>query len=339
MKELLYYPGFEIKNEKWLKFALLYLDHIHPIIPYMWKDEKEYLNKRFLKIKTESDLISVERPEQIDTQIASHKAICELKEELRFQATKHGYKQAGADEFQRWRMPESQSRRFMLYDGKYDKTFFDYCISEKFGEKTSDGLLLSCDVAEFYMSCLAEAISMRTGLEMISSTTEHEKSLMRSAYWNKDDVKKALKAAQDELTIAVPINLDRIPLEQVLELRRRPDFIKERKAYIKATEELIKVRETGRRDYSMEEVLATNHAIIRLLYQALNIESNVAQIPLKIIQGVGIARLVEGALLTAKLPKDIKDIVGTMGTLRTHYYANRYVISLRNLSKDYRPVP
>ena len=27
MNELLYYPGFEIKNEKWLKFALLYLDH------------------------------------------------------------------------------------------------------------------------------------------------------------------------------------------------------------------------------------------------------------------------------------------------------------------------
>lgn len=50
MKELLYYPGFEIKNETWLKFALLYLDHISPIIPYINASEKDYLTPTFATV-------------------------------------------------------------------------------------------------------------------------------------------------------------------------------------------------------------------------------------------------------------------------------------------------
>ena len=68
MKELLYYPGFEIKNETWLKFALLYLDHISPIIPYINASEKDYLTPTFLKVKNNSDLISIKRPTPDDLQ-------------------------------------------------------------------------------------------------------------------------------------------------------------------------------------------------------------------------------------------------------------------------------
>lgn len=339
MNELLYYPGFEIKNEKWLKFALLYLDHIRPIIPYMCKPYDTYFSKTFLKISQETDLIQIERPEHSDTQQAGYKAICDLEGELNYLSRSRHYKQMGTDPLQRWRMTEKQSRYFTLYDGKYDETFFDYCIDEKLGEKTKEGLLLSSDVAEFYMSCLAEAVSMRTGLEMISNTGEHEKSLMRSAYWNKDDIKKELKVAQDELSILVPIDLDQIPLDQIIELRGQSDFIKERKAYIKATKELIELREHGQIDYSMEKKLQANRAIVQLLHQSLNIANDVIQIPLKIIQGAGIAPLIEGALSVTELPKHIKETAHTLETVGTYHHANRYLISLRNLPKYYNPAP
>ena len=189
------------------------------------------------------------------------------------------------------------------------------------------------------MSCLAEAVSMRTGLEMISNTGVHEKSLMRSEYWNTDDIKKELKVAQDELSILVPIDLDKIPLEQIIELRGRSDFVNERKAYIKATKELIELREHGQIDYSMEEMLQTNRTIVRLLHQSLNIANDVIQIPLKIIHGVGIAPLIEGALSVAELPKHIKETAHTLETVGTNHYANRYLISLRNLSNYYSPAP
>ena len=339
MNELLYYPGFEIKNKKWLKFALLYLDHIHPIIPYMCKSYDTYFSKTFLKISQKTDLIQIERPEYSDTQQAGHKAICELESELNYLSRSRHYKQIGTDPLQRWRMTEKQSRYFTLYDGKYDKTFFDYCIDERLGEETKEGLLLSSDVAEFYMSCLAEAVSMRTGLEMISNTGVHEKSLMRSEYWNTDDIKKELKVAQDELSSLGPRDLDKIPLEQIIELRGRSDFVNERKAYIKATKELIELREHGQIDYSMEEMLQTNRTIVRLLHQSLNIANDVIQIPLKIIHGVGIAPLIEGALSVAELPKHIKETAHTLETVGTNHYANRYLISLRNLSNYYSPAP
>ena len=33
MKELIYYPSFEVRNREWLKFALLYIENLNPIIP------------------------------------------------------------------------------------------------------------------------------------------------------------------------------------------------------------------------------------------------------------------------------------------------------------------
>jgi len=39
MQKLLYYPNFEMKNENFLKFALLYIDEIRPIIPIRAMDD------------------------------------------------------------------------------------------------------------------------------------------------------------------------------------------------------------------------------------------------------------------------------------------------------------
>lgn len=33
MRELIYYPSFEVRNREWLKFALIYLEYLDPIIP------------------------------------------------------------------------------------------------------------------------------------------------------------------------------------------------------------------------------------------------------------------------------------------------------------------
>lgn len=34
MKKVIYYPGFKAEDINWLKFALLYIDVLKPIIPY-----------------------------------------------------------------------------------------------------------------------------------------------------------------------------------------------------------------------------------------------------------------------------------------------------------------
>ena len=54
---MLYYPGFEVKDINWLKFALLYLDDLRPIIPQIPYTRENYLDSLTLKIMDSTDLI------------------------------------------------------------------------------------------------------------------------------------------------------------------------------------------------------------------------------------------------------------------------------------------
>lgn len=57
MKSIIYYPGFEVQNEKWLKFALLYFEELRPIIPDMLISENRYLSQTAIKIMQDTNLI------------------------------------------------------------------------------------------------------------------------------------------------------------------------------------------------------------------------------------------------------------------------------------------
>src|SRR5436853_588756 len=59
MQEFIYYPGFEVRDVNWLKFALLYLDKLDPIIP---ESGDEHLTEQYRRIMSETDLIEVHRP-------------------------------------------------------------------------------------------------------------------------------------------------------------------------------------------------------------------------------------------------------------------------------------
>ena len=63
MKDMIFYPGFEVKDETWLKFALLYLDCIRPIIPYTIAPKEEYISETFLRIMDETDPVHPYRPD------------------------------------------------------------------------------------------------------------------------------------------------------------------------------------------------------------------------------------------------------------------------------------
>src|SRR6185295_2420058 len=59
MDKLIYYPGFEIADVEWAKFALLYLDTLSPIIPIAGEN---HLSDTFHRLRDETDLLDVHRP-------------------------------------------------------------------------------------------------------------------------------------------------------------------------------------------------------------------------------------------------------------------------------------
>lgn len=72
---MLYYPEFEVNNINWLKFALLYLDDIQPIIPMLPYDKSEDLTPLTLDIMNSTDLIREYHPNYGEGNIASLKAM------------------------------------------------------------------------------------------------------------------------------------------------------------------------------------------------------------------------------------------------------------------------
>lgn len=340
MKELLYYPGFEVKDETWLKFALLYLDHISPIIPYINAPEESYLTPTFIKVKEHSDLICIKRPLYDDIDAAYGLALKNLEVELKKKYYRRYAGTSDNDHLQPWRNQDKHN--VLLYEGKYDAGFAEYCIENHFGEKVPRGLKLSRDVLNLYMSYLAEAISEREQIDLISDSVQYEESLIRSVARpskNSNGSIENLQVARQEIPFAVPLYLKQIPLDYILEIRQSTSFILERKAYIAAVDNVIEKRTNGIPDYSMEKELQQSSAFAQLIQRFLSFAPELVLLPLKIKTLRGIENLKDIASTTADIPNNIKDFRNGIDPIRQKYYANRYLMSLKSLSKYYRPAP
>ena len=338
MKELLYYPGFEIKDEQWLKFALLYLDHISPIIPFMEAPEETYLSRKFLQVKNGSDLIRIKEPGYRDTCYASNMAIEQMESHLnRMYYSRSTDVYQTADHLQYWRRPENHN--YLLYRGKYDWKFVQYCRDNGFATEAERGILLSRDVAEYYMSCLAEVISERENLEMMTDSTVQEEMLLYNVERQKGGTFEHVKIARKELELAVPLQLKEIPLEKILELRKDPKFEQQRKAYINALDHVIKMRNEGRSDYSMEQELNLQKEYCRMLCKLLDISGRVMKGVLSICN-VALPLGMQGVSEMLRTPENIRSIVKDAYDIgekkkRTDEkkLASRYTVSLERLSR------
>jgi len=80
MNEVIYYPTFEVIDQQWLKFAVLYLDKLKPIIP---EAGDRYLSEQFQRIKGETDLIDSHRPEYEEGSSATRDAVEHLEKILK----------------------------------------------------------------------------------------------------------------------------------------------------------------------------------------------------------------------------------------------------------------
>ena len=80
MRELIYYPTFEIADSNWIKFALLYINQLDPIIP---ESGEIYLSDNYKRLINETDLIKPFRPSYSEGKKATLDAIDQIEKILR----------------------------------------------------------------------------------------------------------------------------------------------------------------------------------------------------------------------------------------------------------------
>ncbi len=153
MKNLIYYPGFEVKDVDWLKFALLYVDALNPIIP---KSGDKYLSDLHKKLQSETDFIVTHRPNNFEGLRATLDAIEEVEKVLK---DPHSYSQIfdRPDFLDSWKLPANH--QYELFEEKYTDAWEAFCVENSLGTPTDEGIKVHMELGFVFMSLLAQTIA------------------------------------------------------------------------------------------------------------------------------------------------------------------------------------
>lgn len=339
MKDMLYYPGFETKSEDWLKFALLYFDTLRPIVPYTIHRARAYFSDTFRLVMDETDLINPYRPDYEDGSCASVLACEEFEKYLRDPAqysTYFGYTKL-TNYTDKWKNRAYQD--CTLFKGKYSRTFFDFCIKNHIATPCDEGIHISNDLAFIYMSLLADVISRRHEYEMITDVKRYSQFLINKDLYISKMMRSKIKIMKNQIELAMPSNIASVPIKQIIELRKRPDFCEARKAYIKEIDELILHQETNS-NYSLKNILSYKQEFISICEHAINLTASA------VVSAYSFYALADGvhgqeiipALASAVVDfntvrNSFREIPGYIESIKTKRLARRYIANIRELNE------
>jgi len=225
MKELIYYPGFQVRNNDWLKFALLYIDKLRPIIP---ESGDLFIDDDYRKLLNETDLLNSYRPQYEEGLSATLSTIDILEKILRHPTDfiplfrKYNF-------IEKWKNPLNQG--YLLFNEKYTPAWDRFCRKHNFSRDTSRGIFISEELCFIYMTLLAQAISDQQG---ISPITDYRCLDMFSIFSRKEKQswwKNNLNIAEGIINIKLPDNIRQISLDSIIKLRAKPGFKIKQKAF------------------------------------------------------------------------------------------------------------
>jgi len=230
MKNLIYYPGFDVKDENWLKFALLYIDELNPIIPV---DGDAHTSSMTKHIQKTTDLIVPYRPEYDEGEVAANKAL-DLFEKLLRRPERYipNYKYHSniRKEVFLSGFTDKRNQNYVLFNEKYSYVFESYCIEHNLAHRSRHGLNVSEDVAHIYMSFLADEIANKKESDSITDSPFNNKLLLNKT--KEEHLKKRINIINEGIKLELPQNIKDIDINKIIKLRENIEFNDLRKVYI-----------------------------------------------------------------------------------------------------------
>lgn len=227
MNPLLYYPSFEVRNQDWLKFALLYLKDIKIIIP---EEGESKLSKEFWDIYKSTNLFGFHRPkprEGYDSSIETIESIEPILKNPKLYSKRFNINSKTETVVDKWRNPNNQ--KFEIFRAKYSDQFMDYCLHNKFAIQSPNGIFLPQELALIFMSLLAKVIGKETERSPITDIEKFD--YLTTEIANPSENEKKLILAQNIVNVKIPRNIDGIDIEDVLKLRTTKGFIENLNAF------------------------------------------------------------------------------------------------------------
>lgn len=248
MRELVYYPSFEVRNREWLKFALLYLEHLDLIIP---KSGDVYFSDEYRMIVNETDLIQKHRPNYEEGENATLDAVDQIERILRHPEAFKGIF-SNVNFLEKWKDQDEQ--QFTLFKEKYTYYWEIFCADNKIGRRSPHGLMVSRDVANIYMTILAQCVADSRGVSAITDDRFLDRFSMFSRKAHPNNV-NTIKAAQGIINLKLPENLSEIRLNDIVNLRNKQNFKQHQRAFHDELEQFLENLEQANEDVDFERSL------------------------------------------------------------------------------------
>jgi len=221
MKDLIYYPSFEPTDLDWLKYSMIYLDSFSPIMPPRGSSE---LSDIFNKLRNETDLITFHGPSNSESESATNNILDQLKDLN--SAMENG---TSIVEFlalqEKWR--EVNYWDTTLYQEKFSRNLFDFCVSEGYGRKSGEDLICSHFFSDIYMSLYADEVALTKNTSTITD--------LENLFISLDKFRKLKPDAEVEFAKAVikvkSPNLKEMEFEKLITFRNEKDTSDLRKTF------------------------------------------------------------------------------------------------------------
>ncbi|MFQ2312264.1 hypothetical protein [Aeromonas dhakensis] len=236
MKTYIYYPGMEVRDELWLKFALLYLERLAFVFTV---SEKSGLTALLQTLEQETDLLA-ERPDaaffaaitpQIESQIAGLIASDFVRHKV------FGNKEL----IGRWRTPANHDCFCPAQAGL--ERLHGFCLAHGFASREEGGFRMARRFANLLSMRLAREWALANEGALI---TDHDYldrllHLLESRYHN--------RGGQDcfhlEIPLQVPTHLSDIPFAELIALRSRSGFRQQLAEFNQALDALLAMLGSG----------------------------------------------------------------------------------------------
>nr|WP_088327828.1 hypothetical protein [Bacillus cereus] len=233
MNEIIYYPGFQINDEEWLKFALLYLNEVNTIVP---PEADDYLTGAHRFLLGETNLLNLYRPDYEEITKSTEDAIWAISKEFEKPVKMFGVLgEINIIDF--WRQPQNQN--FELFQSKYGFGFEDFCREWGFAHRSEHGIKIPYQLGIIYMSILAHNIGDYKNMSVITDLTE-ERQLRKinEKTWKYNKQFEEIKVIKNLISLEIPNGLEHIPLEKIVELRNKDSFQRKLQEFQLAVSEL-----------------------------------------------------------------------------------------------------
>jgi hypothetical protein len=334
MNNLLYYPGFQINNEEWLKFALLYLKDVNTIVP---PEADDYLGATHRFLLAETDLLNSYRPTYEEVSKSTADAVSAISKELKNPVKVFGVLgEIDINDF--WRQPYNHN--FELFQSKFSYEFEDFCRERGFFSRSENGIMIPYQLGIMYMSFLAHNIGEHNNMAVITDLEEEKKlSSINENAWKYNKKFEEIKFIKKLIELQIPGDLNDIPLRSIVKLRNKNSFQRKLREFHLAVNDLVNLN-SNFTEQSLDEVrrsisLTKESLIGDILDLATSLSATTIAVHTVLSNDVGNIERVQEILgygvLAGTVPQ-IKDKI--QGNWRRSL-ATRYLTDIKKLKRQY----